>query len=190
MTGPDANLGNENECSLRIDSGTSFSTPILAGASTLIRQYFVDGWYPSGSRKQTDSFEPSGSLIKAMLVGSGQALSQITDTVTSKKTSWGDENQGYGRAQLSEALSFGVKSTLHGLTLFVRGAASSSSPYYVEMTSQSQTHKYVFTTAKKMTRPVRVSFFVVVLSLTFYCLRLSWPTPTSMVEYALIFHCI
>jgi hypothetical protein len=152
VTGPDANT----ECSVRIDSGTSFSAPVLAGATTLIRQYFTDGWYPSGFRNDLNSFVPSGALLKAMLVGGGQALTHITDTVVSKKTEWGDNNQGYGRADLSETLSFGVPSTLNGLTLFVRGAADSSSPYYVSLSKRGQSHSYTFTTAKKLTRSVRV----------------------------------
>jgi hypothetical protein len=157
VTAADANA--DNECSVRVDSGTSFSSPLLAGAAVLIRQYFMDGYYPSGSKTLADSFVPSGALIKAILVGSGQELSHITDTVESKKTSWGDNNQGYGRAQLSEALSFGVHSTLKGLTFFVRGSADASSPLYVSMNSKSETHSYSFRTAAKLTRDIRVSPF-------------------------------
>ena len=155
VTAADANA--DNECSVRIDSGTSFSSPVLAGASALIRQYFMDGWYPSGTKLPADSFVPSGALIKAILVGSGQELTHITDTLESKKTSWGDNNQGYGRAQLSEALSFGVPSTLKGLTFFVRGSVDTSSPYYVSMNSRFESHTYSFQTAAKLTRPIRVS---------------------------------
>lgn len=32
-------------------SGTSFAAPLVAGAAALVRQYFVDGFYPSGIRK-------------------------------------------------------------------------------------------------------------------------------------------
>jgi len=59
--------GDDNEYEA---SGTSMSSPIAAGAATLIRQYFTDGWYPTGSPGYTDAFEPSGALIKAMLINS------------------------------------------------------------------------------------------------------------------------
>ena len=45
------------------------ATPIAAGAALLIRQYFTDGWYPTGSPVVNNSFSPSGALIKAAIVG-------------------------------------------------------------------------------------------------------------------------
>lgn len=179
ITAADANA--DKECSVRIDSGTSFSSPVLAGASVLIRQYFMDGWYPSGAKTLANSFVPSGALIKAILVGSGQELSHITDTIESKKTSWGDNNQGYGRAQLSEALSFGVPSTLNGLTFFIRGSADASSPYYVSMNSKSESHTYSFRTAAKLTRPIRVNLPT---TSSFSLLTAVLPPPAAVIGHA------
>lgn len=39
-----------------------------AGAAVLVRQYFADGWYPSGTPTADDGFAPSAALLKAMLV--------------------------------------------------------------------------------------------------------------------------
>mmetsp|Transcript_7504 Transcript_7504/g.11144 ORF Transcript_7504/g.11144 Transcript_7504/m.11144 type:complete len:795 (-) Transcript_7504:176-2560(-) len=137
---------SSEHCSVETTSGTSFSTPLLAGYAVVVRQYFMDGWYPSGTRRpELDGFNPSGALVKAMLTHGGQALRQINDGEVSSSTTWGDDNQGYGRAQLNAALSFS-NSTLDGLSLFVLGSASSSEPHYVEMTTESPPHTYTFTT--------------------------------------------
>lgn len=39
-----------NERSLTLTGGASFSSPMAAGAALLVRQYFSDGFYPSGER--------------------------------------------------------------------------------------------------------------------------------------------
>jgi hypothetical protein len=126
----------------------------------LIRQYFIEGWLRNGRKNITAGFNPSGALIKAVLIHSGQALTHITDTVTSEKTKWGDNNQGYGRAVLSEVLSFDRKSTLNGLTMYVKGAASKSSKYYVELDPKGiKTHVYTFRTQIKISKSIRVRTF-------------------------------
>ena len=45
------------------------ATPIAAGSAVLVRQYFMDGWYPTGSAVSGNKFEPLGSLVKAMMIG-------------------------------------------------------------------------------------------------------------------------
>ena len=46
-----ANDGNitTNNCNTRSMSGTSMATPGAAGLTALIRQYYTDGWYPTGA---------------------------------------------------------------------------------------------------------------------------------------------
>src|SRR3989441_1675259 len=44
-------------------AGTSYSTPAAAAAAAIIRQYFVDGWYPSGAPIANNSMNPSAALI-------------------------------------------------------------------------------------------------------------------------------
>lgn len=51
-------------------SGTSMSCPVAAGNAALVRQYFTDGWYPSGAPSNSQKFTPSASLIKAMMINS------------------------------------------------------------------------------------------------------------------------
>lgn len=52
-----------------VDQGTSMSTPIVAGGAVLVRQYFTDGWYPSGAAVPADAFAPSAPLLKAVMMG-------------------------------------------------------------------------------------------------------------------------
>lgn len=49
---------------------TSYATPHTAAAGALARQYYTEGWYPTGTRQSHQSFVPSGALIKATLVNS------------------------------------------------------------------------------------------------------------------------
>lgn len=45
------------------------ATPITAGSVLLIRQYFTEGWYPSGAARISNAYVPSGPLMKAVLLG-------------------------------------------------------------------------------------------------------------------------
>ena len=49
---------------------TSWATPAVAGSAALVRQYYREGFYPTGSRVNCDEFTPSGALIKATLLNS------------------------------------------------------------------------------------------------------------------------
>lgn len=78
-------------------SGTSVSVAQAAGFCALIRQYFVDGYYPSLSPNETNSLKPSSSLIKGILINSAIPLStKVRDKLT-----------GYGVPKLDDALGFG-----------------------------------------------------------------------------------
>ena len=51
--------------------GTSMAAPGAAGAALLVRQYFVDGFYPTGAANAPDGFDPTAAMVKAMLINSG-----------------------------------------------------------------------------------------------------------------------
>jgi subtilisin family serine protease len=50
-----------------LKAGTSMATPVVAGAATLIRQYFLHGYFPCGAKSCSTSVNPSGALVKAVL---------------------------------------------------------------------------------------------------------------------------
>src|SRR5262249_12977817 len=65
----DNNTGSNN-CNQVSFSGTSMASPAAAGLTALIRQYYTDGWYPSGAINAADSFVPTAALLRASLINS------------------------------------------------------------------------------------------------------------------------
>lgn len=51
------------------------STPIVAGNGAMARQYFREGWYNTGSKNESLGFDPSGALLKAVLINSATGMS-------------------------------------------------------------------------------------------------------------------
>ena len=93
FAGPPSNTLNQGVC------GTSFASPFTLGASALVRDYFEQGFHPGGAASGADAFEPSGALVKAVLMNSGEYLDcagcggrRMADT------------QGMGRLNLSLTL--------------------------------------------------------------------------------------
>ncbi|MFN0152048.1 MAG: S8 family serine peptidase [bacterium] len=79
-------------------TGTSMSSPTMAGATALIRQYLMDGWYPTGGAVGGNGFTPSGSLLKALGVASTENdMSGFTIP---------DNNVGWGRLNADNILYF------------------------------------------------------------------------------------
>lgn len=82
-------------------AGTSMSTPTAAGAAGLVRDYFVKGFYPSGSANGNDALNPSSALVRGVLELSGK---RITGSLAG--TGFPNGNQGWGRVLLDDALHF------------------------------------------------------------------------------------
>ncbi len=66
-------------------SGTSMATPAVSGGAALMRQYFMDGFYPSGEKTVTDAMRPSGSLMKSVLLNG----TVLNNTIPSNSQGWG-----------------------------------------------------------------------------------------------------
>ena len=98
--------------------GTSMSNPLTAGAATLVRQYYEDGWHPEGtattnsSATPADAFSPSAALVKATLLNGAwdMAPGQYGAGATQEIPPFWDAStvpnnvQGYGRVDLEAAL--------------------------------------------------------------------------------------
>ncbi len=86
-------------------TGTSMAAPAIAGAAALTRQYFEDGYYPSGFAESDDGFTPSGALLKATLLNSAVDMTGIAGYPSNR--------EGWGRVLLDNALYFaGDSSTM------------------------------------------------------------------------------
>ena len=92
------NNAASNNCNTRTMSGTSMATPGAAGFAALVRQYYTDGWYPTGAAVAANGFTPSASLLRASLVNSGNRLSTATPIP--------GNCQGWGRVLLDDTLFF------------------------------------------------------------------------------------
>lgn len=92
----DSNNSNTIDApSRRSTSGTSMATPITAGATALLRQYFTDGFYPTGVKNTSDSYTPSGQLMKAMLLNG-----------TNTDVGFFSNRAGWGKVWLENTLHF------------------------------------------------------------------------------------
>lgn len=86
----DGLLGSGNSGTMAM-SGTSVAAAVTSGAAALIRQYFTDGFFPTGSPVATNKLQPSAALLKAVLVNSAEALlsDDPGDSCPSKRGGWG-----------------------------------------------------------------------------------------------------
>jgi len=93
---------------LASNAGTSMATPVISGSLAIIRQYFRDGFYPTGKRNQMDGMEnPSGALLKAVLLNGGQQMIAVDNQFTSPRVFSSvpyDNIQNFGRASLIDSL--------------------------------------------------------------------------------------
>ncbi len=88
--------------------GTSFSAPEVAALAALVRDYFQQGFYPTGAAVPGNALTPSGSLVKAMLLASGEDMLAAANPTTSIAVSKRYSNDvGYGRANLPSVLHIG-----------------------------------------------------------------------------------
>lgn len=69
-------------------AGTSWSTPVAAGAALLVREYYVDGYYPMGDSGGV-ALAPSAALVKATLIAGTADMSGVTLGVPNMTEGWG-----------------------------------------------------------------------------------------------------
>ena len=108
--------GNDEDASLNGGtgtaslSGTSMSTPTVAGAAALMRQYFTDGYYPSGTKTAADVRKPLGAELKATLMNGTSFLSTTPGNATGWGRVWLDNNLYFtgGAGEVRDLRNFAV----------------------------------------------------------------------------------
>ncbi|MGZ5434195.1 MAG: hypothetical protein ACXWH7_14840, partial [Thermoanaerobaculia bacterium] len=81
----------------------------MAGAAALVRQYFVDGFYPGGKRNAANARTPSAALMKATLIAAARPVLLRRDILTNKTIAAlpvPSPEQGWGFPVLDDALYF------------------------------------------------------------------------------------
>jgi len=100
---PVMSVDGATSCSYKNMSGTSFATAAANGSLVLVRQYFRQGWYPTGRPRTADTLLPSAALMRAMAVAS--ADSGVSGYVPP------EFNVGFGRLDLDSVLYFDTLGT-------------------------------------------------------------------------------
>ncbi len=73
--GVESSTGSACLTGTRSPCASSYSTPHAAGAAALVRQYFTEGWWATGSADAANAITPSGALMRAVLVASAVNMS-------------------------------------------------------------------------------------------------------------------
>ncbi|MAW77936.1 MAG: hypothetical protein CMJ95_11210, partial [Planctomycetes bacterium] len=137
---PNTNGAGTGSCAYSFIQGTSFSSPIIAGAGALVHQYFEEGRY-GGATPVTD---PSAALIRSVLINGGHRL---TGANLGDNT-YPNIHQGWGEPNLSAVLDFGTGTrSLYVEDIAPAGgfasAASADHNYSVNVTSTTEALKII-----------------------------------------------
>ncbi|MFG0258566.1 MAG: S8 family serine peptidase [Phycisphaerales bacterium JB043] len=95
-----------DDCTIRVLTGTSMAAPAIAGAAAMTRQYFTEGYYPTGTATPGDELTPTAALLKSVLINSSQDITQIAGFLGRSVTGYPTDTEGWGRVQLDEPLYF------------------------------------------------------------------------------------
>lgn len=127
-------------------TGTSMACPAVAGCGLLVRQYYTEGFYPTGAAVPEDAFTPSGALIKATLLNSSTDMTGIAG--------FPSNSEGWGRVLLDNTLFFTGDARKLVVLDDIRNAnglttGQSSEAYNVNVVSNSQALKITLVWTEK-----------------------------------------
>ncbi len=93
-----------DNCGTRGSTGTSHASPGAGAGALLLRQYFLEGWYPTGTKNAPDGFNPTAALVKAMIINSGVPIDIDAE---GRDIELGGIEMGWGRMLLDNVMHFG-----------------------------------------------------------------------------------
>jgi hypothetical protein len=85
-------------CATTTSTGTSMACPSSTGMGALVRQYYEDGFYPTGFPTPGDAFTPTGALTKATLINTTVDMTGVAGYPSNR--------EGWGRLLADNALYF------------------------------------------------------------------------------------
>ena len=85
-------------------SGTSMSTPGIAGQIAQVRQYYNEGWHAGGIPDEEEGFNPSNALVRATLINGAVEISG--EGAYRNDEGFPNNDQGFGRSKLDRVLHF------------------------------------------------------------------------------------
>lgn len=101
--GCDTVSASNSSCGTTSLSGTSMACPAVSAGGLLVRQYYTDGYHPSGAANPADAFTPTGALIRATLLNGTVDMTGVTG--------YPSNAEGWGRLLLDNALYFPADTT-------------------------------------------------------------------------------
>ncbi len=87
-----------SSCGTTSLTGTSMACPGATGAAALVRQYFVDGYHPTGVATPGNSLTPTNALMKAVLINTCRDMTGVGG--------YPNNTEGWGRVVLDDSLYF------------------------------------------------------------------------------------
>jgi subtilisin-like proprotein convertase family protein len=127
-----------NACNTAVMGGTSMASPGAVGTGMLVRQYYMEGWYPTGAPVPGDAFTPSAALVKGTLMNGPVSLDWDNGSVPMTAPA---EQQGWGRIHLDNSLHFAGETRKMWVDDHTDGFTSPSDPavlYQLEVTDPSE----------------------------------------------------
>lgn len=97
---PYENMDDPNT-GLTYKAGTSMAAPVVSGSAAILRQYFAEGYYPTGAANATRAIlNPSSALLKAILINGAQDLKGVDFYGVADPVAPYDRHQGHGRMNI------------------------------------------------------------------------------------------
>jgi len=89
---------NTSSCGTASLTGTSMACPGATGAAALVRQYFMEGFHPTGVATPGNALTPSNALIKAVMINTCRDMTGVGG--------YPNNTEGWGRVVLDDSLFF------------------------------------------------------------------------------------